>query len=372
MRHFQYFLYENFDPDTLSKEQQNPRTVLRSPTDCVLSKMAEMPAFSYWYQDACADFSRALIDSLIDVGVIRVSNGFILFDTPIILQQDQAVLTKLLADRASRLADGIEQHKSELYSLAQAIKNGFDVRTNLYHILCGAVFDGCLFDALHREEILTTSRLHTSGLDYLIVIYEQCAELCNFSNQLLCSYNRLTDGVRSLQSFGDCAGNRFDFYRLFRLWEQNALQGKFLALSHILNGEDCASLKGSLLLEVQKFVDTGICSHTCLSLLERFGYAKDGKLCVPVFRRNDQSVAQKISDMILTYFLDDMKEALLSSETGLALTCAAHGVSPMEIANELYHILFGLVNEILVSRRFVCTPVQYPGEGRYLKSIEVL
>lgn len=74
---------------------------------------------------------------------------------------------------------------------------------NLYHLLCGAVFDGDFFDYLRENQLLTTSRLHTSGVDYIITVYEKCPELSVFSNHLLCSYNRFCDGTRALQSFGE-------------------------------------------------------------------------------------------------------------------------------------------------------------------------
>jgi len=75
-------------------------------------------------------------------------------------------------------------------------------KTNLYHLLCGAVFDGSLFDYLSKHNQLVTSRFHSSGIDYIITVYEKCPELDSFSNHLLCSYNRFSDGTRALQSFG--------------------------------------------------------------------------------------------------------------------------------------------------------------------------
>lgn len=42
-----------------------------------------------------------------------------------------------------------------------------------------------------------------------------------------------------------------------------------------------------------------------------------------------------------------------------------------EVANEVYHMIFGMLNEELVSRGFVQMPDFHVGEGRYLKSIEL-
>ena len=48
-----------------------------------------------------------------------------------------------------------------------------------------------------------------------------------------------------------------------------------------------------------------------------------------------------------------------------------HGVPKEEVANEVYHMIFGMLNEELVSRGFVQMPDFHVGEGRYLKSIEL-
>ena len=55
----------------------------------------------------------------------------------------------------------------------------------------------------------------------------------------------------------------------------------------------------------------------------------------------------------------------------LNITAVSHGVPFNEIANELYHILFGSVNEELMVRGIVSSPLLRQGEGRYLKCIEI-
>ena len=72
------------------------------------------------------------------------------------------------------------------------------------------------------------------------MIYEACPALQKFSDGMLCSYNRLTDGETSLESFGDADGDRFDLYRCFRLRERGPLPERF---------------EEAYLIEVQEFVD---------------------------------------------------------------------------------------------------------------------
>lgn len=70
--------------------------------------------------------------------------------------------------------------------------------------------------------------------------------------------------------------------------------------------------------------------------------------------------------------LDEMKETLSSAESLSGLRCIGHGVPVKEIANELYHVVFGQINEQLAAEGFVENPPYREGEGRYLQSIELM
>ena len=66
-----------------------------------------------------------------------------------------------------------------------------------------------------------------------------------------------------------------------------------------------------------------------------------------------------------------MADTLNNLADSMDITAVTHGVNKFEIANELYHIVFGSINEILVSRKMVAAPCDVPGEGRYLRCIEI-
>ena len=68
------------------------------------------------------------------------------------------------------------------------MNNGYNPEVNLYHLLCGYIFDGKVFDYLEEERLVTTSCVHKTGLDYLVIIYEDVNSLNEYSDQLLCSY----------------------------------------------------------------------------------------------------------------------------------------------------------------------------------------
>ncbi len=217
MREFEYFLYENFDADKEAGNPHNPRNYFGSDTDAVLSSVAAYPEDAGSYFECCDKFGARFIGQLCDVGILRHYKERLVFDCPIFLREDAAVLNRVLKSKAAVLTNMLESGMTEIRSYCARIENGFSVERNLYHILCGMVFDGYFFDYLSEKGTLSVSRKHGTGLDYLTIIYEKCNELHILSDGLLCSYNRLVSEKSSLQSFGDAGGERFDFNPFLRL-----------------------------------------------------------------------------------------------------------------------------------------------------------
>lgn len=62
---------------------------------------------------------------------------------------------------------------------------------------------------------------------------------------------------------------------------------------------------------------------------------------------------------------------LLDLAGTIDILAVRHGANRLEIANEFYHIVFGLINEEVIARRIVEAPQYHPGEGRYLRCIEL-
>lgn len=368
MREFEYFLFENFDADKESRNPLNPRNILGKETDALLSEIVNKEAS---YIECCENHGAQLVQKLVDGGVLRKSGNRLFFDSPIFLREDAAVLHTQISSRASSLADLLERKSPEIRRCCAEITNGFPVELNLYHILCGMVFDGCFFDYLYSKGALATSRQHPSGLDYLSVIYEKCGELQSFSDGLLCSYNRFVNAKCSLQSFGDANGNRHDFYRFFRLMEQERLPEKYRDVEVLLMNSFGGADKDILLDEVVSLIQTGWCTPAAMALLEEFGYAQNGRICVPVFTSEYQSVIAEIEGIVEKSIGAAVVSTLLDLAGSLDITAVKHGVDKLEIANELYHIVFGSINEELVSRGIVAVPQRISGEGRYFKCIEL-
>ena len=336
----------------------NPRRVLQEAGDEFLALVAETGD-----EDVLTRiYGDSLVQRMIDIGVIRRCGDDIVFDTPVIMEDDAETLTGLFRGEAERLASMLAHHREELYALVRTIRNGFTEAVNLYHILCGMVLDGRMFDDLCANGTVAVSRLHPSGMDYLIILYERCEALDRLSRGLLCSWNRLIGANCVLQSFGDADGDRHDFYRAYRLQALTRAEGQFAQCALLPPKEELLDAAMSLAL-------TGSCAPPMLRLLQKFGYAGDGRIIVPVFRQEDESVVKAVHALVRETLLQPMTTLLQHCE--LDLTAVRHGVNKAEIANELYHILFGQINEALVSLGVVAEPASHPSEGRYLKSIQL-
>ena len=371
MREFEYFLFENFDADKESQNPYNPRRFLGKETDVVLFAIARQPVNTCDYKGCCDQFGADMIQKLIEGGILRRSGTALVFDCPVFLREDAVVLKSGVAAKAAGLADLLERKIMEIRACCAQIQNGFSVERNLYHILCGMVFDVSFFGYLCDKGALAVSRQHSSGLDYLSVLYEKCDELQTLSDGLLCSYNRLVNDQCSLQSFGDANGERFDFYRFFRLMEQEELSGRFQEARTLLYENYGGADKDALLADVARLIRTGQCEASVETLLELFGYMQSGTVCVPVYLPEHRKYITEIGAIVENCLGEMLSGALIDLAGSIKITAVRHGVNRLEIANELYHILFGFVNEELVSRKMVAAPRQLPGEGRYLKCVEM-
>lgn len=354
MSHFDIFYFDN---NIDSDNPHDPRRILTPDADPILTMVSEWHAGEKIIQ--CCD--EKYVQAIVKVGALRWENGDLRFDTPVFLQEDAELLNGLFACEARRLAGMLAAHRDELYAIVRNIDNGFDAATNLYHIICGMTLDGAFFDDLCEAGAVAVSRPHLSGMDYLTIIYQKCDELDRLSRRLLCSWNRLIGEQCTLQSFGDADGSRHDFYRSYRLQASTREDGQCPEYALLPPKEE-------LLSETCRLIDNGECAPCIRNLLENYGYAHKGRICVPVFRKQDEIVVKDIAHIVSKCLLEPVTDLLLHCD--LDITAVRHGVDRRELGNELYHILFGQINEALVEKGLVAAPAYFPGEGRYLKSIQ--
>ena len=370
MRKFTYFLYENFDADREAEHPGNPRRVLNNSADTILSRVADFPPLACPAAQLRKEFGEDAVERLISAGALREEDGVLAYDTPVLLAEDVPALQAFFTRAAAPLADLLWERREKLWDTAGAVQNGFDAKINLYHILCGMIFDGFFFDWLGQRDAIAVSRPHASGLDYLSVIYEECPGLQRFSDKILCSYNRLTDGEISLQSFGDSDGDRFDLYRCFRLREQGELPERFKKARDLLDKLPKGEERQIILRETRRLLQGKYCQADCCAILNTFGYVANEKICVPVFSQEATPAIEQLASLVEECLYAEVEHTLLEAQKNLSLTAVRHGVPPKEIANELYHILFGGINEEAAKRGLAAAPPYKPGEGRYLKCIE--
>lgn len=154
--------------------------------------------------------------------------------------------------------------------------------------------------------------------------------------------------------------------------EQEKLLDQYLPAQILWQSSDPPLNKEKILSDVLFFLQTGHCDDNVLKLLELFGYVHNGSICVPVYRPEHRPYILKIEAIVEECLSEKMSKALSDLAVSLQITAVSHGVDPLEIANELYHILFGSLNEELIKRKVVAAPPYFPGEGRYQKCIEIL
>ena len=89
------------------------------------------------------------------------------------------------------------------------------------------------------------------------------------------------------------------------------------------------------------------------------------EICVPVLINDGYKyLGLKVMDSIIDIIKDIFEKVRL-----LDITPNRNEVSKLDTLNEVWHIIFGLINEELVKEGIVETPEYKEGEGRYLKCI---
>ena len=362
-KQFSCFLYDQMEDEQEASNPDNPRNFMDSLSP-LISAMVFREAGSVLYDDLAEQFGIEYIDRMTLCGVLRRDAQCVYLDTPVFLESDASMLADHFASAAGKIADIIAACKQPLYELAGKINNGFPPERNLYHLLCGWSMDGAMIDRLVRENIISEGRPHSTGLDYLLIIYEKSPALDVFSDKLLCSFNRCVQEDCALESFGDADGNRHDCYRYFRLKEQEKLTPAFDRIHGAMKNLSAADL-----MQAAKALASGQeADSRAVQALEAFGYVRNGKLCVPVFLPEHDVIFYAIEELLEKALLRPIAD-VFEGLRDLPITPSLHRVPLKETANECWHILFGSINEALVKKGIVAAPEAYAGEGSYLRCV---
>ena len=356
---FNKYYFENYAIDT-PFDENNPRYVLsQDGVDTILEKIIVAMPYSLKKED----FEKVeLVEALLHVDVLQEKDGKLGMAVPFFVKKDADALKELSKGIAHKIVNKLLGQKEKIIERIQKIDNGYSHDRNLYHILCGYIFDGLMFDFLEEKQLVTTSCVHDSGLDYLVILYEDADELNEYSDKLLCSYNRLIVKGKGFVSFGDSDGNRRDFYRYMRLKELGELTELERRFANFEPEE--------LVKNFVKILEKQQVEEQYIEVYEYFDYYRNGQIIVPVYNQNSYKVADELYKYVLQIAKDEIVDALSTIKKNTNLTAVTHEVEVKDIANEIYHLIFGEVNELLVQNGMVAEPMQVAGEGRYLKSFE--
>ena len=121
--------------------------------------------------------------------------------------------------------------------------------------------------------------------------------------------------------------------------------------------------KDALLNEAASLIRTGKCHPATMDMLELFGYVRNGAIGIPVYLPKDMEYTAKIESIVEKRMGQAFSDLLLGLADVLEITAVRHGVNRLEIANELYHSVFGSMNEELAARGIVAAPQSISGEG---------
>lgn len=295
-----------------------------------------------------------ILDGLEFIGAISKNKyGYYKVNFPCFYEDDVKKINNIVTKDVILLVNKIKKY---------VINYNF-TKEKLYHILCNGVFDNYAFDYLSKHGLLTNDKINKGNRNYIIIGYENSEYVNNYSKKLLCSNNKFKCKTITFNSFGDTDGDRKDFFRYFRLRQMKIK--KFVNIDKYFDSIDDnlylfkKNIEGCI-LKVNNDANTRV-------LLEDLNYIKNNEVIVPIINENEHNeIGKKIMDLII----DDIS-SMFDKVAKLNITANKNAVPIKDTLNEVWHILFGLINEELVRQKVVASPLYYEGEGRYLKCIYI-
>ncbi|WBW99234.1 hypothetical protein [Oceanirhabdus sp. W0125-5] len=379
-------------------DEFNPRYILENnKLHEIIYTIAEGTAFLFGVaelENLLAIDKKGLIDmisKLKRIGAIKVNEqGRFAINFTLFLAKDIDNIQEYLKYAGKRIGDRILSLGKEIKNIIeeeQITLNEVLMKRKLYHVICDYTFDGVALDYFSKKGLFKVSKVNEGNRDYILYAYEDDSVLNKFSNKLLCSSNNVQiDGYR-FNSFGDCDGNRNDLFRYLRRVDreinniQNAgeLNSAYTKWVSKRNNELAKEL-GDYIINLAKGLIHGNESkyEDLFNIGKALGYLdllEKGKVSinVPIFTENHEEVFNKVGEYISSEIYDELKEILKEMSERLEnITAIRHGVDIKEIALELWHLIFGSINEYLVEKGFVDKPYYSEFEGRYLQSIYML
>lgn len=369
-----------FDNEVGDFDKFNPRYVMEQPfCKKILVYLSNNYANSKTKKDIQNHFKLRQeqidlsISLLRDISSISFNGDLINLNFPFFNSKDIKKIKKIIKNSLSESQIFFKNYFKKLESTLLNLYPNINPKLSLYHLICGKVFDGSMFDFLENNGLLKQSFLQKDNRDYMIIAYQN-SYICNKLNKsLFCSFNHARFGKNSLTSFGNADGERFDLFRYFQLRDKNKLYGKFLSLDSKLSSKSKPEITENMFNIIEAINNKkSVNDSSYKSALCDMKYInKENQIIVPLFDNyleNIEKISKKIfNDLgsIIISSLNDIKKKIQKSN----ISCIQHNVDIDQICNELWHIYFGLLNKYLIDKKIVAQPQQFKGEGKYLKCI---
>ncbi len=333
-----------------------------------------------------------IIHNLELINAIEVKTNTFRIKFPVFLEEDVIKMEKYINNIGEVIGKKIVSLREILYKKISHLRcsKWHSNERILYHIICDKVFDDTAFDFFAERNTFCTSKSQPGNRDYIIVAYEDSEAVEKHSNKLLCSSNNYRNSGFTFNSFGDSNGSRKDMFRFFRLIQTNVdnespfheLNVSYIKILDNMNSEiatKCGELMCYIISNNIKYNQLTEKEKDSAKFLKELGYIDidnlDNSIAIniPVFYEFENTpVIKSLSDIILTNIFPIVEEVFENFKGNSSeLTSVRHNVDIKEIANELWHQIFGATNEYLVKEGFVASPCAIDGEGRYLRSITV-
>lgn len=373
-----------FDNELGDFDEYNPRFVMEQKYAKQIISILSQKVGSFYTKDMLRkalkiDDSESFEHSLkllCNISAISFYNGKANLSFPFFNANDLRKIKKIVIDNINIKFKSI---KNGLIGAKQILKDSYpniDVKISLYHLVCGKIFDGLMFDYLEKKNLLKQSFHKNQNRDYMIIAYSD-EPLCRLVNKkLVCSFNNARSNTNSLTSFGNAQGNRLDYFRYFKLRAINKLYGKFKKIDldfHDISEQEIVDNSIDIVKKIMN--NQSLENSVYLKNLQTMRYVSThNQLNVPVFT-NYMEVLNKLEDSIIKNLgpifvksLKDISEQVLNSN----IMCLSHKVEKDELTNELWHLYFGFLNNFLIKNKFVAKPKRYFKEGSYLKCVYLL
>lgn len=326
------------------------------------------------------------LQHLLRLTMIEEQAGKYKLGFPVFLEADFEVLKPLIDVASMQAVEQLSVCMPDLDRQVMQLKHyaDFPKQRWLYHMICDTVFDGMAFDYFESKGYFSASKDQPNHRDYIVYGFENSPVVAGYSDGLLCSSNNYRVGGYTFNSFGDGNGQRKDLFRFMRSvektmakaspWEALNLQYiKLQALHHQAIAADCGILIDRVMANNLFYTDLSQSDRITADFLMEMHYivSDNGRLscAVPVFETGDMGQLESIGQIVLDLVDASFKQMMIAyGHTASASTSLRHGVSMSDISVELWHQLFGGINEALVARGLVSQPSNMPGEGRYMRS----